>query len=278
CVLGEIMDAAGDPAVDSADNKFKETAQSLWSDVVDGRATTLGGTGGEMADYEDRIIYTDAKSDGSVPTSGTELDDSGYQIDIDTWDDPATAHIRTAICPTPSTDPASDCADRMLWLLGKIIEPDDDTDTSTTTRWTVNDVLHSSPAVITYGGTDADSDGVIETFFDKIVVGTNDGGMRVINGSTGIEEFEFLPAATLETQRTLFDNPEGTHPYGLDLTPTVRIKDVNGNGRIEPSAGDRVYVYIGMRRGGRNLYAIDMTGSSQVTSTTQRVIPKFLWR
>lgn len=277
CTLGEILDATYEPAVDPADNKFKTTATSVWSDVIDGQATTRGGAGGELTDYTKRIIYTDATSSGTAPASGTALSTAGHKIDIDTWDDPELSHVRNAVCPTPSTSPSSDCATRMMWLLGKATTPDSENDASDTTRWAFNDVLHSSPVVITYGGQDTNDDGVIDHFFDRIVVGTNEGGIRFLNGTTGKEEWTFIPQVLLDPQqKMLFDNAEGDHLYGMDVTPTVHFRDVNGDGTITPSEGDFVHVIVAMRQGGKYVYALDVTGV--VDDDTDTVVPKFLWR
>lgn len=283
CTLGEILDAEGDAAVDPTDNKFSETATSIWSDVVDGQATTKGGAGGEITDYTARKIYTDATSAGTAPASGTKLDfatNPGYQIDSVTWDDTNLAHIRSAVCPTPSTNLGTpegvDCQKRMLWMLGKVIDVDATNDTSSTTRWSVNDVLHSSPVIITYGGSDSDSDGAIDTFFDKLVVGTNEGGVRFVNGSTGTEEWTFMPKPAFNNEQQLFNNPETAHLYGMDLTPTIQTHDVNGNGQIKVSDGDFVRVFEGMRLGGDFYYGLDV--SATLTSTTSTLVPGFLWR
>lgn len=278
CTLGEILDASGDAAVDSVSNRFLTTAQSVWSDVVDGQATTRGGSGGEIVDYTLRTLYTDATSSGTAPTSGTVLSADPHLLNLTTWDDLTLAHIRTAVCPTPSVTAGSDCANRINWLFGKIITPDSDNDASATTRWAHNDVLHSSPVVVTYGGNDGDSDGVIDTFFDKIVVGTNEGGLRMINGTTGAEDWMFLPRSRLALQQQLFDNAEADHPYGMDVTPTLQFRDTDNDGRIEPAGGDFVRVFSSMRRGGDFIYALDITGTSQITNTTATVVPKFMWR
>ena len=280
CTLGEILDANGTPAIDTTTDKFKNTSQSIWSSGVDGRATVKGGVGAEMTDYTQRLIYTDTTSTGTPPASGTSLDfasNPGYQIDINTWADSSLSDVRNLVCPTPSTTAGSDCENRMMWLLGKSINADT-SDTSLTTRWTVNDVLHSSPAVITYGGADTNSDGVIDTYFDRLVVGTNDGGLRFINATTGKEEWEFIPQETMTQQSTLYDNAQGTHLYGLDDTPTLDVNDVNGDGFIDPSDGDYVHVIIGMRRGGSDIYALDVTPGSKLTTNTAAITPKFLWK
>ena len=282
CVLGEILDANGVGAIDSTTDKFKDTAQSLWSGSIDGRETVKGGVGAETTDYTQSVIYTDTTygAPTTPPASGTSLafaDNPGYQIDINTWDDTNLADVRNLVCPTPSTTAGSDCESRMLWLLGKSINPES-SDTSSTTRWTVNDVLHSSPAVITYGGTDTNSDGSIDTFFDRLVVGTNDGGLRFINATTGKEEWEFIPETELQQQATLYNNAEGNHLYGLDVTPTLDVNDVNGDGFIDPSDGDYVHVIIGMRRGGNYIYALDVTPAAKLTNNSTAITPKFLWR
>ena len=56
--------------------------------------------------------------------------------------------------------------------------------------------------------------------------------------------------------------------YGMDGELTLRTIDNNNNGFIEDSASDKAYVYAGMRRGGHNYYALDVSKKSQ---------PEFLW-
>jgi len=284
CTLGEILDVNGVSAIDDVTNKFKDSSTSHWTlptVAPDGKETVRGGAGGTLTDYTQRILYTDATPTGVAPAAGTSLDVSdnpGHQIDIDTWDDAETAHIRDQVCPTPDTAPGSECENIMKWMLGKIIEAEPESDTSATTRWTVNDVLHSSPSVVTYGGTDTDADGVIDSFFDRILVGTNEGGLRFINGITGEEEWIFIPQEMLPSQRSHFDNTEGEHMYGLDLTPALRARDNNKDGVIDPDDGDFVQVFAGMRRGGNFLYALDITPEDALPDNDTDIPPKFLWR
>jgi type IV pilus assembly protein PilY1 len=283
CNLGEILDANGISAVNSSTNKFSTTAQSFWSAAVDGLTTTVGGSGAEMVDYTNastgRTIYSEITSSGTAPANGTSLDGSGYKMTSSNWTDAALDPIRQLACTTPSTTTASACEDTILWLLGKnVISADSDTDTSTNTRWTVNDVLHSSPQVITYGGADTSSpaDGTIDVFFDKLVFGTNEGGLRMVNGSTGLEEWTFLPQEFFSNTEALFNNAEGDHTYGLDLTVTLRVLDKNFNGVIETTDGDFAKLYSGMRRGGNMIYGLDV--SKTLSSVSDRIVPKFMFR
>ncbi|MDH3266999.1 MAG: PilC/PilY family type IV pilus protein, partial [Gammaproteobacteria bacterium] len=56
------------------------------------------------------------------------------------------------------------------------------------------------------------------------------------------------------------------HPYTFDGSPVAYIQDVNYNGSIE--AGDKVYLYVGLRRGGKAYYALDVTNPES---------PRLMW-
>ena len=282
CNLGDILDANGNVATD-AQNRFKDTSQSLWSDtapvpVVDGIETMLGGAGAQMDDFNERLIYTDVTNTGTPPANDSSLGNSGRWFDTSNWNAAATEDIRDEICGVGAdTSAGSVCESLMLWVLGSNdYDADADEDVSATTRWTVNDVLHSSPRVITYGGRDSDADGIVDVFYDKVVVGTNEGGVRFFNGVTGKEEWTFMPKALLGQQDILQTNAQSNHKYGVDSTPTLYSKDVDFDGVIEPADGDFVHAITGMRRGGSNYYALNLTAS--LASESSQVTPRFLWR
>ena len=58
------------------------------------------------------------------------------------------------------------------------------------------------------------------------------------------------------------------HPYTMDGAPVAYIQDQNHDGSIVASDGDRVYLYVGMRRGGKSYYALDVTKPES---------PKLMW-
>ena len=301
CTAGEIIDAGGNSAIDSVTDRFDEDAVSLWTadGVVDNGETVLGGSGAEITTYHGTggvTLYTEiggSSAAGTQIASGTSLNTAGY-VYTETdgtstdWDVADMQAIRTDVCnpapPSPVSDSHGDyddCDDRMRWLLGKKIIGEPDSDINADQRWTTNDVLHSSPSVITYGGSDTDdpADGEIDVFFDKIVFGTNDGALHMINGVDGTEDWRFIPHELLIQQRDMFDNPQGDHKYGLDISPVLRVVDHNGNGIIElPDAGgsnDIVHIFMAMRRGGKNIYALDLSG--EMSTATTSVTPKYLW-
>jgi type IV pilus assembly protein PilY1 len=53
------------------------------------------------------------------------------------------------------------------------------------------------------------------------------------------------------------ENKSGNKTYGLDGNVVAWMNDINGDGII--NGADHVYLYIGMRRGGNNIYSLDVT-------------------
>lgn len=280
CVLGDVLDADGiaavvnttPPALPAADEGlFAETSRSVWSTGDDGREIRAGGAGAEIDDFTERLIYTEFNSVDGTAATGTALSDTGFFVDSTNWSAVSTFAVRDAVCPDPTVVTAgSDCDLRMHWLLGQdVLDEDEDSDV-TDTRWWHHDVLHSSPIAITYGQ-DAD-----DNFIDKIIVGSNEGGLHFVNGTTGVEEWVFMPQAVLANQRGLYDNVATSHIYGLDGTPVIGVTDANFDGTIDP-AEDFVGAVFTQRRGGDKIYALNLTPSSTLTATSQTVVPKFLW-
>jgi len=136
------------------------------------------------------------------------------------------------------------------------------------------DVLHSRPAAVNYGG----SIGVI------VFYGANDGMLHALVGNqtgTGAGQtlWSFIPTEHLGTLKRLRDNsPKVAFPNldGLAIVPTPTKRDYFVDGpisvyqKVDASGNiEKVYLYVGMRRGGRFMYAFDVT-----TPAT----PKFLWK
>ncbi len=114
----------------------------------------------------------------------------------------------------------------------------------------MGDILHSNPTLVSYG--------------EKTVlyVGTNEGFLHAFDTNTGQELFAFMPRELLKNAATRYDNSFGEpHVYGLD-GPISIWRDTQGN------KAEKVYLYVGMRRGGKNYYALDITDPKQ---------PKLAW-
>lgn len=289
CTYGELVDYNGNAAVDITTKRIKDTAQSYWPvpSTADGNVVNSGGSGGNIPLPTARKFYTYTggyAADGRTPTGLTNLSAGANAVSI------GNAALTSTLLS------AVDAIERdkiIYWMLGydtSDVRFNDPTlypfDPTTATpavgfRWRMSDPMHSRPVAVTYGGTSANP-------IVKLVVGSNDGTLHMINENTGVEEWAFVPGELLSAQRTLMVNAQGDHLWGMDGTPTFDIRDqsvVGGvtvdipDGIIDPSIGDYVHAYMGMRRGGRNIYALDLTPTSKLTSASAvgGVVPKLLW-
>ncbi|WP_100912976.1 pilus assembly protein [Pseudoalteromonas spongiae] len=124
----------------------------------------------------------------------------------------------------------------------------------------LGDALHSKPAAITYEGSDGDK--------THLLFGTNAGFVHFFEDTSATQATEvwaFIPSELFSIQPALMDNAAGKL-YGMDLTPTIYHDDSNGDGKV--NAGEKVWAFIGMRRGGSTYYALDISN---------RTAPKLLW-
>lgn len=128
----------------------------------------------------------------------------------------------------------------------------------------VGGVLHSQPVLINYGysGT-ADAaalDPSLQTNY--VFFSTLEGMLHAVNANTGVEKFAFMPRETLDVADDLIINTkpvDGNPLFGLDLTWTSWRVDANKDMQIRSADGDKVYIFGGMRMGGSNYYAMDVT-------------------
>ncbi len=130
------------------------------------------------------------------------------------------------------------------------------------------DVVHSRPASIEYSG------GAVTVFY-----GANDGMLRAVDGATGKERWALVAPEFFTTSnrlQRLQDNSPVVSNFvasGLSsITPTPLPKDYFFDGAIgvyQPTDGSKVYIYPTTRRGGRMVYALDVTSPGT---------PVFKWR
>jgi len=137
------------------------------------------------------------------------------------------------------------------------------------------DVLHSRPAVVNYGG----SIGVV------VFYGTNDGVFHAVNGNRtqgigsvrpGGEIWGFVAPEFLgKLSRLYMNSPEvqlSTTPTGITPTPLPRDYFFDGSTTVmqdlRDPANPHVLLYMTARRGGRLLYALDVTDPTN---------PVYLW-
>ena len=220
------------------------TAWSFWSAVADGANVEVGGAAGELTLSRNVLTNAVGTSLTAIGRDNQAMRDAliGTSVPFTTGD----------AIPWPST--ANDAVvDRWLDWAGGLDSYDANGDGSfTDARRSMGDPLHSKPVVVTYGGTAGSPDTIL-------FLGTNEGYVQAIRGSTGEELFAFMPRELWNNIPYMAENPKlglSSRRYGMD-GPISVWKDDGGDGVI--SGADRVMIYAGMRRGGNAYYALDVT-------------------
>lgn len=250
-----IKDYNGANAVDSSTGFFSSTSRSFWSASTDGSTVTKGGAASLITDYSTRKLYTDVNvaTTSTLSDSSNALSTSNALLTKDLFD--ATAYSDT------------DFANLILWTQGKDVKDENGDGSTTDTRFVFADPLHSRPVAVTYGGTETSPD-------ITLYVASNNGFLHAIDDDNGQEVFAYIPSDLLPLQKTLYENVSSVdHPYGLDGSITLWVIDPDGDGVVLDSGGlvqanNKVLLSVGMRRGGRNYYGLDVT---------DRSAPKLSW-
>ncbi|WP_404368385.1 PilC/PilY family type IV pilus protein [Marinobacter sp.] len=246
-----ILDADGIEAVDPNTGFFNDNARSWWSPSTDGKKVEEGGAASQHADLaSNRKVYT-YPSDSNT----SDLTQNANAMEV------GNNKLTKAMFGDAAM---SDALYQQLinWTRGADVFDADGDGSTADSRKFIADPLHSVPHLIVYGGTESDPDTTV--FF-----GDNQGFIHGINGKDGATHFSFIPEELLSNQNALMENQATTSRiYGMDGTIVSWVKDDDGNGEIGNANGDQAYIYSGMRRGGRNYYALDVTDPSS---------PSFLW-
>lgn len=139
------------------------------------------------------------------------------------------------------------------YTLGKDVNDENGNNNLTEPRPSIHgDVTHSRPLPVNYGGTS----GVV------VYYGSNDGAFRAISGADGRELWAFVGSEHHRFLKRLADNsPLVTYP-----TTPATVASQRKNYFFDGSAGlyqnadnSQVWIYPTMRRGGRRVYAFDVT-------------------
>ncbi len=239
-----LVDVKNDPAIisDMDGTRFDTNAQSFWSSIKDGNEVLDGGASEQIV-AGGRNLYT--YTGNAADPFNVDLTANEHALDKSN----------------------SEITDAMLNYPGN--------------RNALLDWLQTAPM-----GSPLHSKAITANYANKRVVYaiTNQGFLHAIdadkptdpasNDTTGGEElFAFMPQALLSNLKDIQQNDYATanngHIYGLDgqLTP-IHLGD-DGDGIVDSSKGEKLILVFGMRRGGNNYYAVDVTDYDS---------PKLLWR
>ncbi len=252
----------GNAAVDPATGFFAKGSISYWTKgAPDGGDVTAGGAASLLTNTRKVYTYTGAYNNNNgvlTPSSSAILSSSANAVAK------TNTAITTAMLDITSLPDKIAGTPRIKTLLDwaagiDVLNQYGTPGTTTDARTVMGDPLHSQPALVQYGGTVTSPDMVA-------YVATNDGYLHAFNTKDGSELFSFIPQELLPHLNTLMDDSSGKKTYGLDGNVVAWVDDKNGDGIINGS--DHVYLYVSMRRGGRNIYALDVTDRNN---------PKLLW-
>ncbi|WP_162136912.1 PilC/PilY family type IV pilus protein [Alcanivorax hongdengensis] len=227
-VGGQIQDANDRNAVSDSTGYFTSTSKSYWSDETDGYDATKGGARGEVSKHK---IFYDAQG----------LSNGGSLTQVD-WDKVGT----------------SSGLDRTFFGLKSTAEDATFNDLISKLQTLWSDPMHSVPVLVNYGGSSEDANDQNNVIF----VSTNAGMLHAVDAKTGAEKFTFMPYKFITEANKFTVNRPGLDGnsralYGLDGSWIAwRRKNSSGKAGDAPRA---VYLYGGMRRGGRDYYALDVT-------------------
>lgn len=245
----KLLDEVGLSAVDPNTGFFKEGASSWWSIVEDGPDVGQGGARMQVTpDVRQLFVATSTPSAGGSATATTA---TGTGLTL--FDDYRKVSKEALGLAASDTDEKHQ---QMYEFLMR--------------SW--GDPLHSVPLLVNFGyaGDYADAIKDADKQDNTVFVSTNDGMLHAIDAKTGQEISAFMPYEML--QQTAFrasePAPKLAQPgnrrvtYGLDSSWTAWRKGAATEGP------ENVYLFGGMRRGGKNYYAVDYTN---------RKNPKLLW-
>jgi type IV pilus assembly protein PilY1 len=269
--VAELVDANGTAAI-AADGRIRFDALTSWTVPAALPAPDLDA--GEIAGRDGRVVARGGagqKIPGFLAGNPQEANGLGgrkiyYDRTPTTLGDLNTDLVTAALLQADfGATTVVEASELIAFSRGlDIIDLDGDGVRSEPRDWIFGDPLHSRPLPLNYGTYGGYSDPDNPAIF--IAVASNDGLLRMIRNTTtggtesGQEVWAFMPRAAMSAQRVLRDNGTGMrHPYTIDGAPVAFILDQNNDGSIVSSDGDRAYLYVGMRRGGKAYYAFDVT-------------------
>ncbi|WP_174874693.1 pilus assembly protein [Vogesella oryzae] len=281
--LGQVTDTV---------TSYWTTASSFWttalytneqtpggqSDAPDGSLTIKGGAAEHLRagnlTADNRTVYTCISCSSSTVAL---LDDTT------TTTDPTLFNTNNASITTTKLGVSTD-ADRTAlinWTRGRNTKSDDPSTgaTSGVRGYVHGDVVHSSPLAINYNRSSQPANRDIVVYY-----GSNDGFLHAVKGGAndadGGEQWSFVAEEFFPGLKRLYDNTvllssSNTKPYFFDgpigsyLLDADNDRRYDNTGKTDATKMDKVYIYPTARRGGRLIYALDVTNPSQ---------PKFLWK
>lgn len=263
-----LEDKNGQPAIDTSTGLIKDNATTLWSNEIDGAKVEKGGVGALLANTNlatrANRLWTNTGTNQALELFNTaNIDAAAYGFDVTN-----PGEEDAALFSFWGVKDRTELNKVINWGRGYDTEDEDDDNSTTDNRpWILADILHSKPHIVNYG---ARGSYTKENPDIRILVGTNAGFLHMFGNSDGEEDWAFFAKELGSALARRNQNQISTkRVYGIDSPVVVATEDLNHDGTIDHTAGDKARVYFGLRRGGRELYALDISNPDT---------PAFLWR
>ena len=265
-----IKDVNGLNAVDDESGFFATGAQSFWTRHPDGSNVELGGIANKLEleygmDDTPRKVMTFT---GTMP-SETPVDLTADEHRLHE-DNELLGHAM--LNTSGKADPDAYKSALLKWARGVDVKDADGDGSTDDIRREIGDPMHSQPVILNYGDTP-------ESNKTTVFVSTNQGFLHAIDPevssssnelSTDVEArelYSWIPQELLGNLDFYYENAiTRERKYGLDGSMSVWIDDKDRDLTVDTD--EKAYLFVGMRRGGNNYYALDVS---------DRENPKLAW-
>ncbi len=219
---------------------------SLSSDLPDGAVVEKGGAAVVLRRGNDLAATAPFSVNRTIYTCAGTC--AGTMVNFDNVSAPFT---RTGM--TVLTNP-----DLIAWARGADNQDENGNGNLTEPRPSIHgDIAHSRPLPVNFGGS------------RKVVVyyGDNDGTFKAVEGATGKELWAFVAPEHHSKLKRLYDNSPTISYPNIPLLPGAKKKDYffDGSAGLYQNADNtKVWIFPTMRRGGRMIYAFNVTAAVPV--------------
>ena len=252
-----IVDSDGYSAVDPETGFFRDTARSFWSSTDDGKDVAKGGVAENLP--ASRTVYT-WTGDDRTPTGNAGVTGAAALASL-----ADTQRLTNAMLGAANNTERNTF---IKWGLG--LDPQTDT-----RRQQVADVLHNEPKLVAYrtdenlarvtnaekSSDDPTYDLELGSSLEQLYLffSSNEGFIHAVDASTGIEKFAFIPKELLPNLGAYYKNAQGgAKTYGMDGQINLWVEYGQLDADNQTRSLSKAFLYAGMRRGGRNYYALDV--------------------
>lgn len=280
-----LLDADNNRAINAERGFIAECARSFWTPIATDnywsfspRGECLAVAGSDASNYPDgNIVEKGAQAymlrRDSSRTVHTCSPTFGSCTALTSFNTANTAITQSLLGVGSATE-----RDNLInWSRGQDLKDENGRDGTAEVRPSVHgDVVHSRPVAINYG---TDSSPRVVVFY-----GGNDGALRAVNGNraanfgnylAGQELWSFIPPEFYGSLKRLYDNTVTiSYPGHTTGTPTPQAKSYGMDGPVAAyKDGNTAWIYATMRRGGRALYAFNVSNPDSPSLKWKRGCP-----